>query len=591
MAEGQAALMMKTHACGDLRATHAGESVTLAGWVHHRRDHGKIIFLDLRDAAGTVQVVVHPDEAPNAAVVADTLQREWCVLIGGEVVARKAGTENPRLPTGEIEVRARTVQVLSPSQTPPFVIEDGVDADEVTRLKYRYLDLRRPEMQRILRLRHRVGKGIRDYLDARGFVHVDTPDLTRSTPEGARDFLVPSRLQPGTFFALPQSPQLFKQLLMVAGLERYYQVARCFRDEDLRADRQLEFLQLDLEMSFVDEHDVQELTEGLMVALWRDCLGVELNPPFPRMAYDQMMDRYGTDKADLRYGLPLIDVSSVFADTQLGIFKKVIGAGGVIKAMGVPGGAAMNHSELRRMEQLAKERGAGGLAWVIYRGAAEIDSPLAKFLSDAERDGLAAALSIGPGDCALLAADQKTTVDVVLGAIRTHVAEHQGLIPEGRWEFAWMTDPPLFEWSEQDKRWVSVHHPFTSPQGDVEAAFAADPAGARARAYDLVLNGVELGGGSIRIHRRDVQERVLEALGRDPSEFDFLLEAFGYGAPPHGGIALGIDRILMLMAGVSSIREVIAFPVTGDGVDPLTGAPTPVAPEQLDQLGLKLKPV
>lgn len=582
--------MMRTHGSGELRAGHAGQAVTLAGWVHHRRDHGKVIFLDLRDASGTVQVVVHPDEAPEAAAAADALQREWCVLISGEVSRRKPGTENPKLATGEVELRARTVEALSPSQTPPFVIEDGVDAAEETRLKYRYLDLRRPEMQRIMRLRHQAIKGIRDYFDERSFVHIDTPNLTRSTPEGARDFLVPSRLQPGSFFALPQSPQLFKQLMMVAGLERYYQIARCFRDEDLRADRQLEFMQLDVEMSFVDEQDVQDLTEGLMGALWHDCLGVQLTTPFPRMSYADMMERYGTDKADLRYGMPLVDVSEVFAETELSIFRKVVASGGVIKAIGVPGGAEMNHSELRRLEQIAKERGAGGLAWLLYREG-EIDSPLAKFLSESERAGLASAVEIGPGDAALLAADQRATVNTVLGAIRTIVAEHRNLIPADRWEFVWMTDPPLFEWSDEDRRWVSVHHPFTSPQGDPEQAFLHDPASVKARAYDLVLNGLELGGGSIRIHRRDVQERVLEALKRDPSEFDFLLEAFGFGAPPHGGIALGLDRIVMVMSGGASIREVIAFPVTGDGTDPLTGAPTPVPQEQLDQLGLRLKPV
>ncbi len=583
--------MMRTHACGDLRALHAGQTVTLAGWVHHRRDHGKIIFLDLRDASGTVQVVVHPDEAAEAAIAADPLQREWCVLIGGEVSTRKPGTENPKLATGDVELRARTVEVLSPSATPPFVIEDGVEADEATRLKYRYLDLRRPQMQAIMRLRHELTRGIRNYLDERNFIHIDTPSLTRSTPEGARDFLVPSRLHPGSFFALPQSPQLFKQLMMVAGLERYYQMARCFRDEDLRADRQLEFMQLDLEMSFVDEQDVQDLMEGLMVSLWRDLLGVDLKPPFPRMTYDDMMDRYGNDKCDLRYGMVLTTVTDVFAHTHLSIFKRVVESGGIIKAIGVPGGATMNHADLRRLEQLAKERGAGGLAWVIYKDGGGIDSPLAKFLSDDESTGLAAALGIGPGDCALLAADKKATVNAVLGSVRGHVAESRGLIPEGRWEFVWMVDPPLFEWSEDDKRWVSVHHPFTSPQGDVDAAFGDDPGSAKARAYDLVLNGVELGGGSIRIHRRDVQERVLEALKRDPSEFDFLLEAFGYGAPPHGGIALGLDRMMMMMTGAASIRDVIAFPVTQSGSDPLTGAPTPVDAAQLDQLGLKVKPV
>jgi len=584
--------MMRTHGAGELRASHAGQNVTLAGWVHHRRDHGKVIFLDLRDASGTVQIVVHPDDAPDAYEAADALQREWCVLIDGAVAPRKPGTENPKLATGEIELKAKKVTVLSPAATPPFVIEDGVDVSEETRLKYRYLDLRRPEMQHAMRTRHAMIRGIREFLDERDFVHIDTPNLTRSTPEGARDFLVPSRLHPGSFFALPQSPQLFKQLMMVAGLERYYQIARCFRDEDLRADRQLEFMQLDLEMSFCEEQDVQTLMEELMVRLWRDLLGVELTVPFPRMSYEEMMSRYGTDKADLRYGVELVDVGSVFASTQLGIFKRVLESGGIIKAIGVPGGGEMSNADLRRLEQLAKERGAGGLAWVVYKDGGEIDSPLAKFLSEDEKTGLANALGIGAGDLALLAADKPSVVHTVLGAMRIHVAEMRNLVPDGQWAFCWMTDPPLFEWDEDEKRYVSVHHPFTSPQGDDPiAAFADDPGTAKARAYDLVLNGVELGGGSIRIHRRDVQERVLEALKRDPSEFDFLLEAFGYGAPPHGGIALGLDRMAMLIAGASSLRDVIAFPVTGDGADPLTGAPTPVATKQLDDLGLKIKPV
>ncbi|GAC1412680.1 MAG: aspartate--tRNA ligase [Actinomycetota bacterium] len=584
--------MMRTHGCGELRATHAGESVTLAAWVHHRRDHGKIIFLDLRDASGTMQIVVHPDHA-DAYEAASGLQREWCVQIAGVVTKRKEGTENPKLPTGDVELSARTVTVLSPSATPPFVIEDGVDVSEETRLKYRYLDLRRPEMQKMLRLRHNVTRIMHRFFSERDFVHIDTPSLTRSTPEGARDFLVPSRLHPGSFFALPQSPQLFKQLMMVAGMERYYQMARCWRDEDLRADRQLEFMQLDVEMSFVEEIDIQNLMEALMVEMWRELLGVELTIPFPRMSYDEMMERYGSDKADLRFGMELIDVAAVFGDTQLGIFKRVLQSGGRIKAIRVPGGAGMSNAELRRLEQLAKERGAGGLAWVIFKDSGEIDSPLAKFLSEGERGSLAKTTGAEPGDVVLIAADKASTVDVVLGAMRVHVADMRGLIPENQWAFCWMVGPPLFEWSEDDKRWVSVHHPFTSPQGDPLAAFEGpdDERGTvKARAYDLVLNGIELGGGSIRIHRRDVQVKVLEALKRDPSEFDFLLDAFGFGAPPHGGIALGLDRLVMMMAGRSSVRDAIAFPVTGDGADPLTGAPTPVATAQLDHLRLKIKP-
>jgi aspartyl-tRNA synthetase len=579
--------MMRTHAAGELRGTNADQQVTLCGWVRHRRDHGHIIFIDLVDASGTVQVVFG-DGAPDAA---QSLQREYCIRVTGTVLRRAAGRENPKLETGEIEVKGTELQILSESETPPFLIEDGIDTGEDLRLKYRYLDLRRPEMLDLLRLRHKVQKGIRDFLDERGFTGVDTPDLTRSTPEGARDFLVPSRLHPGKFFALPQSPQLFKQLLMVGGLERYYQIARCFRDEDLRADRQFEFTQLDLEMSFVEELDIQELMEGLMVSLWRECLGVELSPPFERISFDDAMERFGSDKPDVRFGMELIDLSEVFAASSLGIFQRPLASGGVVKGFLVPGAGDMHHSELRRLEQLAKERGAGGLAWVVFNDDGAVDSPLAKHIADAEREALAQATSASPGDLLLIAADARKTANLVLGALRVHVAGMRGLIPDGEWKFLWLTDPPLFEWSEDEKRWISVHHPFTSPQGDIDDAFSSDPSKAKARAYDLVLNGMELGGGSIRIHRRDVQERVLEALKRDPSEFDFLLQALGFGAPPHGGIALGIDRMVMLMGKAESIREVIAFPIMQSGIDPLTGAPTPVDPKQLEDLGLKLRPI
>ncbi|MFA5890931.1 MAG: aspartate--tRNA ligase [Actinomycetota bacterium] len=581
--------MMRTRECGTLRAADAGAQVTLAGWVHHRRDHGKVIFLDLRDASGTVQVVVHPDESAEAYEAALEVQREFCVQISGEVAARRPGTENERLETGDVEVRARALTVLSPSATPPFVIEDGVEVDEGTRLKYRYLDLRRPEMQGAIRLRHALTRGIRTFLDGRGFIDIETPTLTRSTPEGARDFLVPSRLQPGTFYALPQSPQLFKQLLMVSGLERYYQIARCWRDEDLRADRQPEFTQLDLEMSFVEESDIQVLMEELMVSLWRDVLGVEVSAPFPRMTYDECMRRYGSDKPDVRFAMELADVGAVFEGTGLGIFRKVLeDPQGSMLAIGVPGGASMHHNELRRLEQLARERGAKGLAWFRLTENG-LDSPLAKHVDDALIARLVQALGLTTGDLALVCADKTDVARAVLGALRVVVAQDRGLIPEGRWEFLWMTDPPLFEWDPDDERWVSVHHPFTSPQGPVEQ-MVQDPGNTKARAYDLVLNGVELGGGSIRIHRRDVQVRVLEALKRDPAEFDFLLEAFGYGAPPHGGIAMGIDRMAMLMSGRESIRDVIAFPKTQSGGDPMTGAPTGVEARQLKDLGLKQQP-
>jgi len=577
--------MIRTHQAGELRAAHAGATVTLAGWVHHIRDYKGVVFIDLRDATGTVQIVFHADGGA-AAEAHHGLDREYCIAVTGTVALRRPGTENPKLATGEVEVQGQTIDVLSTSETPPFVIEDGLEADETTRLRYRYLDLRRSIMQEGIRIRHGVTRGIRAFLDARGFVEIQTPTLTRSTPEGARDFLVPSRLQRGSFYALPQSPQLFKQLLMVSGFERYYQIAPCWRDEDMRADRQLEFAQLDLEMSFVDEADVRALTEQLMIDLWRDLLGAEIPVPFPRLTYDECMSRFGTDKPDVRYDMELTDLTDVFAGTTLKIFASVIASGGSILGIRVPAATDMHHSELRRLEQLAMERGAKGLAWFRFTDTG-IDSPLIKHVTDEQVAALRNVLAITPGDLALVAADERAVAREVLGALRTRLGAERGFIPAGEWRFLWMTDPPLFEWDAEEGRWVSVHHPFTSPQGSVEQMIS-DPGAAKARAYDLVLNGVELGGGSIRIHRRDVQERVLEALKRDPSEFDFLLEAFSYGPPPHGGIALGIDRIAMLAAGRDSIREVIAFPKIQSGLDPLTGAPTAVDTRQLRELGIKV---
>jgi aspartyl-tRNA synthetase len=587
--------MMRTHRCGDLRAADAGHEVRITGWVHHRRDHGKVIFIDLRDTSGTVQVVFHPEEQPGAYAVADSLQREFCALVTGNVGLRPSGTINEKLPTGEIEIKASSVEILSTSETPPFLIEDGVDASEDLRLKHRYLDLRRPEMQRNIRLRAKVVKAIRDYLDARDFIEIETPVLTRSTPEGARDFLVPSRLQPGTFFALPQSPQLYKQLLMVAGLERYYQIPHCFRDEDLRADRALEFSQLDLEMSFVDEDDVLDVTEGLFVSLWHDVLGVEIERPFPRISHAESLRRFGNDKPDLRFGMELADVAPVFAGTSLGIIKRVLDSGGVAQAILVPGAGTMHHSELRKLEHQAMDRGAKGLAWFAFKEGGDVDSPLAKHLSPAEREGLIKTLGASAGDLGLMVADRRSVAQTVLGSLRGMLARERGLIPEGEWRFCWIVDPPLFEWSEEDRRWAPSHHPFTQPQPGWEEAMAADPGSARARAYDIVLNGVELASGSVRIHDRAMQQKVLDALGIDAAQaqarFGFLLDAFRFGPPPHGGIAPGIDRIVMLMAGTDNIREVTAFPKAASGNDPLTGAPTPVDQAQLDELGLRLRPM
>ena len=585
--------MMRTHGAGELRASDAGADVTLAGWVHHVRDHKGVVFVDLRDASGTVQIVFHPEETPDAAERAHReLDREFCVLIHGTVTKRKPGTENPKLPTGEVEVRAQSLEVLSESRTPPFVIEDDLEADEATRLKYRYLDLRRPVMQRILKLRHKLIREIRAFLDARGFVEIETPVLFKATPEGARDFLVPSRLQPGSFYALPQSPQILKQLSMVAGMERYYQIARCFRDEDARADRHLEFTQLDLEMSFVDVDDVIGLTEQLYAHLWRECLGVEVPLPFPRLQYAEAVDRFGSDHVDLRFGMELTDVDGVFRETELGIFKRVLSSGGAIRAIAVPGGGDMAHAELKRHEQQAMERGAKGLAWVILKENSEVDGPLKKVLSAAEREGLAKALGASPGDLVLIVADRRPVANTVLGSLRTQLARERNLIPDGEWRFCWIVDYPFFEWSEEEKRWEPMHHPFTSPVEGWEELIDADPGAVRMKAYDIVLNGLEIASGSIRIHRPDDQRKIFKVLGIDErtaeERFGFLLEAFRFGPPPHGGIAPGIERTLMRMLGIDNIREVIAYPKTGSGQDLMSGAPTPVDPKQLRELGIKV---
>ena len=581
--------MMRTHSCGELRASDAGSEVRLAGWVHHRRDHGKIIFLDLRDASGTVQVVVHPD----VGVDAESVQREYCVSIGGRVEKRKPGTENANLPTGEIEITARSLEVLSPSETPPFIVEDGVDVDDVTRLKYRYIDLRRPEMQHGLRLRAKVVGEIRSYLDARGFTEIETPILFKSTPEGARDFLVPSRLQRGSFYALPQSPQMLKQILMVGGMERYYQIARCFRDEDLRADRQLEHTQLDLEMSFVEQEDVLQLLEGLFIHLWRECVGVDVEQPFPRIPYAEAIRRFGTDHVDLRYGMELADLNEVFSETSLGIFRSVITSGGTIRGFAVPGAGDLNHAQLKRLEHAAMDRGAKGLAWAILRDGGEVESPLAKHLSERERNGIASATDGKPGDLILMMADKAEVVNPILGALRMELAKERGLLPDGAWKFCWIVDYPFFVWNPDEEKWDPIHHPFTMPVGGGEA-LDGDPAAVRASAYDLVLNGLELLSGSIRIHRPDIQRKVFDALGisREDAEerFGFFLEAFRYGPPPHGGIGCGIDRVMMQMLGTENIRDVVAFPKTQSGVDPLSGAPTPVDPDQLKILGLRPLP-
>jgi len=575
---------LRTHACGELRKEDAGAAVALCGWVWRRRDHGGVTFVDLRDREGLVQLVFHPEDAPNAHAAAQHLGSETVVRVAGEVRPRPEGTVNPELPTGEVEVAVAEVEVLSQADTPPFVIEDRIEASEELRLRYRYLDLRRPEMTKVLELRHAINRIIRDEMEARGFLEVETPLLGRSTPEGARDFLVPSRLWPGTFYALPQSPQQLKQLLMVAGQDRYYQIVRCLRDEQPRADRSFEFTQLDVEMSFVDEEDVFAVIEPLYARIVREIAGADVPTPFPRMTHREMLSRFGSDKPDLRYGMELSDLREVFAGTGFRAFGSVLGDGGLVKGLSAPDGAELSRKELDDLVQVAKSRGAAGLVWIVVEPD-EIRSPVEKHLSAAEVQGVRTATGAGPGDLVLIVADRPDRANVALDGLRRHMAERLGLIPEGEWRFCWLVEPPLFEWSEEEGKWVSTHHPFTSPATD-----DLNPETATSRGYDLVLNGYEVGGGSIRIHRPDVQHRVFEVLGLSEEEiqekFGHLLQAFRFGVPPHGGIAMGIDRLVMLMAGKDTIRDVTAFPKAQSGADPLTGAPAPASDEQLRELGI-----
>jgi aspartyl-tRNA synthetase len=579
------ATSMRTHMCGELRAEHAGARVTLCGWVARQRDHGGVTFVDLRDREGFVQLVFHPEQAEVHAA-AQRFKAESVVRISGEVRLRPAGTVNPSLPTGEVEVVVDAVETLSVAETPPFPVEDRTEASEELRLKYRYLDLRRPEMTAILRLRHRINHIIREHMDALGFLEVETPMLTRSTPEGARDFLVPSRIWPGTFYALPQSPQQLKQLLMVAGQDRYYQIVRCLRDETPRADRSFEFTQLDVEMSFVAEEDLFAVIEPLYARIVRETQGVEVPTPFPRMTYHEMMARYGSDKPDLRYGMELADLGPVFADTGFRAFASALAEGGVVKGLAAPGGSRLSRKELDDLVQVTKERGAAGLVWLAVEEGG-VRSSVEKHLSPEEVDGLLRATGASPGDLVLVVADRADRANVALDALRRQMAARLGLVPEREWAFCWMVEPPLFEWSDDESKWVSVHHPFTAPASD-----DLDPHTAKSRGYDLVLNGYEIGGGSIRIHDPKVQRRVFEVLGLTPEEteekFGHLLRAFRYGVPPHGGIAMGLDRIVMLMAGKDAIRDVTAFPKAQSGADPLTGAPAPVSEEQLRELGIRL---
>ena len=573
--------MLRTHDCGALRAPLADQRVVLAGWIARRRDHGGIAFFDLRDASGIVQVVV------NEESVAHDLRNEFCLQVTGTVRIRPAGNENSEIPTGDIEIVAEQVTVLSKSAPLPFPIDDTINVGDETRFKYRYLDLRRPSASRALRMRSKVNRLAREILDARDFVEIETPTLTRSTPEGARDFLVPVRLQPGHWYALPQSPQLFKQLLMVAGMERYYQIARCYRDEDFRADRQPEFTQLDIEMSFVEQDDIIEVAEDIVRNLWKGTIGHEIGA-IPRMTYFDAMDRYGSDKPDLRFDLELTDCTSYFADTEFRVFQAEY-----VGAVVMPGGADQPRRTFDAWQDWAKQRGAKGLAYVTFDESGELSGPVAKNLSDSERAGLAAHLGARPGDCAFFAAGDKSSSQSLLGAVRLEVGRRCGLINDDEWSFLWIVDAPMFEKTDEGG-WTAVHHPFTSPNSEWINRFEEAPDKALAWAYDIVCNGNEIGGGSIRIHQSDVQERVFTMLGLSDEEakekFGFLLEAFAYGPPPHGGIAFGWDRICMLLAGSTSLRDVIAFPKTGAGFDPLTSAPTPITAQQRLEAGIDFDP-